>query len=176
MFRGFLKCCRDRQIFRFYLVIVPILWANLFLAFFSWRIGIDFADGFAMLLWSGHAIVMLVMMVLSAVSMRRMIAEDKRVIRDKHPAFDQLKQLVLLPCCNEPANVLMATLDSLAGQTVSEQLIVVVSFEEVKSDIPASQRLLEEKYAETFRDFFITIHPAGFPERSAANAAMCNGR
>ncbi len=161
MFSGILKYCKDRQIFRFYIIIIPILWAILFLSFYSWRIGIDFADAFALLLWSGQAIIMALMMVLSGVFMGRMIAEDKRVIRDKLPASEHLKHLVLLPCYNEPLSVVVATLDSLVGQTVGKQLVVVVSFEESSPDLPESKRLLEQKYADTFHDFHITVHPAG---------------
>lgn len=163
MLQNFITHCKEKQIFRFYLLVIPVLWAVLFLSFYSWRVGPGFADTFALTLWSIQAIVMVLMIVLSALFMRRMIAEDKNTIKEQHPLFDRLDQLVLLPCYNEPSEVIMATLDSLAAQTVSHQITVVVSFEEKSPDLENSRRLLEQKYAGTFRGFFVTVHPAGIP-------------
>ncbi len=163
MLRDLVHFFNTRQIFRFYLLILPVLWGILLLSFYSWNIGFGFGDAFAMLLWTSQAIVMLLMIGLSAVFMRRMISEQANTTKEKHPFFNQLNHLVLLPCYNEPVKVVMATLDSLATQTVSEQITVVVSLEEKTPDQKRTARLLKDRYSESFRDFGVTVHPAGLP-------------
>ncbi len=119
---------RSKQIVRYYLLIIPILWIVLFFSYYSWRIGFDFGDGFALTLWIAQDIIMVLMIVLSAVFMRRMIRESRGELDDIHPKFDSLTHVALLPCYNEPASVLMATLDALVAQSVADRLFVVMSF------------------------------------------------
>ena len=161
MLRDVIQYCRTHQIFRFYLILIPILWAILVLSFASWRIGVDFGDAFALSLWSCQAVVMVLMMVLSAVFLRRMIRENTGSVTAPHPDTDRLDHLVLLPCYNEPVTVIAATLDSLARQSDPQRIRVMVSFEEKSPDLDNSMRLLNAKYADSFGDFHITVHPAG---------------
>ncbi|MBW8639672.1 glycosyltransferase family 2 protein [Hoeflea sp. WL0058] len=154
---------RSKQILRYYLIIIPILWIVLFFSYYSWRIGFDFGDRFALTLWIAQDIIMVLMIVLSAIFMRRMIRESRSELDDIHPKFDSLTHVVLLPCYNEPPSVLMATLDALVAQSVADRLIVVMSFEESSPDLDETRRTLEAKHRESFRAFHITIHPAGIP-------------
>lgn len=160
MLQDIRQYCRERQIFRFYLLLIPILWTILVLSVYSWRIGIDFGDAFALSLWTCQAVTMALMMVLSAVFMVRMTREDTRPNEALHPGVEAHNHLALLPCYNEPVEVLSATLDSLARQTVAKQISVILSFEEKSPDREASRGSLEKKYADSFRDFFVTVHPA----------------
>ena len=77
--------------------------------------------------------------------------------------LDDLEIAVLLPCYNEPASVLIVTLDALVAQSVSKRLVVVMSFEEYSPDLDRTRRTLETKYRQSFLDFHITVHPADIP-------------
>ncbi|MEM0966495.1 MAG: hypothetical protein AAGJ81_10135 [Verrucomicrobiota bacterium] len=156
----FFTYCREHQIFRFYLLVIPVLWAILLTAVFSLHPRTDFTDYFSLSLWSLQAVVMVLMMILSTRFMHRMIAEHRASLSDPHPSQEKLTHLVLLPCYNEPVKVLMATLDSLAEQTASHQLFVVISLEEKSPDRDQTKATLEEHYRGRFQNFYVTVHPA----------------
>jgi hypothetical protein len=74
--------------------------------------------------------------------------------------FQRLRHLVIVPTYRESEEVLAETLACLARQTLSaKRVVVVLAFEERDLLAPARAAQLTDRFAETFGDWLVTVHP-----------------
>ena len=75
--------------------------------------------------------------------------------------WDQVKHIVVIPTYQEPLYILERTLGGLAKQTFpTANLTVILSFETREGpNARAKARALNQKFARSFGNFFITYHP-----------------
>ncbi|MGD9893336.1 MAG: hypothetical protein AB7R89_23320 [Dehalococcoidia bacterium] len=78
-------------------------------------------------------------------------------------AWDDVRHIVIIPTYKEPIDILRRTLQSLAVQDVSSQLVVVLAMEEREAEAPLKSRILEREFAGRFDAIRTTFHPAGLP-------------
>ncbi len=93
--------------------------------------------------------------------------------RDHAGRSSEYWHLVILPTYNEPAEVVMATLEALARANYDHRKIIVVLATEARAGLPAQQIAAEaeERYAGAFFRFLVTTHPANVPGELAGKGS-----
>jgi len=79
------------------------------------------------------------------------------------PAWGWARHMVIIPNYNESEQSLARTIDSLAAQVNSDQLVIVMAMEAREKGADAKADRLVARYRSAFRDMFATFHPAGLP-------------
>jgi len=74
--------------------------------------------------------------------------------------FDRLHHVVLVPTYTETDEILIATLECLANQTVpANRIAVVLAFEERDAQAAARAARLSQRFAAQFGEWLVTLHP-----------------
>ncbi|WP_298770456.1 glycosyltransferase family 2 protein [uncultured Shewanella sp.] len=151
---------KNRQIFRWYLLLLPTLWGILFLAGHLWQVNPEKGYHFSIMIWGLQASLMLLMIVLSGYFFSRMLIENKKVITVPNKAAT--KHLIIIPCFEEPIEVIQQSIESILKQTINAQhnIILNISFEAKSPNLNASKHTLKGKYETRFYLFNITVHPS----------------
>ncbi|WP_299004962.1 glycosyltransferase family 2 protein [uncultured Shewanella sp.] len=150
---------KNRQIFRWYLLLLPTLWSILFLADYLWRINPEKGYHFSITLWGLQACLMLLMMITSGCFFYQMLIEHKKV--NAVPDKTKTKHLVIIPCFKEPIEVIQQSIESILKQTINAQnnIILIISFEAKSPNLNASKRALMNTYEKQFYLFNVLVHP-----------------
>ena len=74
---------------------------------------------------------------------------------------EKVQHIVVLLAYKEPVELLCETLSSIAKQTVAESIIVVVGMEEKTPEQAEKRRILDERYAHSFKSLTFSVHPWG---------------
>jgi cellulose synthase/poly-beta-1,6-N-acetylglucosamine synthase-like glycosyltransferase len=78
--------------------------------------------------------------------------------------LEDVHHVVIIPNCEEPAEVLTRTLDGLAGQADTRRnMTVVLAMEEAEKEAEAKARELATRYQNRFNRVLISVHPANLP-------------
>ena len=72
-----------------------------------------------------------------------------------------LHHLLVISCYKEPLELIKATLETLANQTMSYDVTLAVSFEERTPDLKKKQGSLCETFGSSFRELMFSNHPYG---------------
>ncbi len=104
--------------------------------------------------------------------LRNFAAEGKKI-----PDFRQFYNLVLIPFTDETFEVLDSTFQSLAGTNYPKDKMLIVLASEERAGAEAAQiaKQIQQKYQNTFKQFFVTVHPDGLPDEikgKSANASF----
>lgn len=122
--------------------------------------------------WMIKVVYISVFLIVSFREYRQVMRTDwlERCERLSH--YHQIYHVIFVPHATESRAVVEATFRALAETTyIKQRLIVVFAAEE---RFPESQQLgyaMAEKYAGTFRDFLVSVHPDGLPGEIAAKGA-----
>ncbi|WP_299493013.1 glycosyltransferase family 2 protein [uncultured Shewanella sp.] len=171
---------KSQQILRWYLLLLPTLWSILFLADYLWDINPQKGYNFSLFIWGLQASLMLVMMVTSGYFFCKMLIENKK----EAPISNKTKHLIIIPCFEEPIEVITESIECILKQTINVQnnVIVIVSFEAKSPNLVASKLSLMQAYQDKFYRFDICIHPNNIKneipgkcsnERYAVKSALC---
>lgn len=76
-------------------------------------------------------------------------------------AWEDVRHVVVIPTFKEPLEILRRTLQSLAEQEVSRQLVVVLAMEQREDGAREKSLLLEAEFSARFAAMITTHHPAG---------------
>jgi len=74
---------------------------------------------------------------------------------------DAVKHIFVMPVYKEPMEVIMASLDTLATQTIAQKIVVCVTMEQGTPDVIKKKEQLSDKYGPQFGKFIATTHPKG---------------
>lgn len=90
--------------------------------------------------------------------------------------YRKFYHVVLFPFVSESVEVLSTTLDAMLKVEYPKENIFIILASEERAGAPAQEtaRILKEKYAQYFGQFFITVHPDGLPgeiKGKSANAS-----
>ena len=66
---------------------------------------------------------------------------------------DKIIHIVSLSCYKEPVELIANTIQTLADQTIADQVTMIVGFEEKTPNVIGKQIKLKELFGESFRDF-----------------------
>lgn len=151
---------KRQQILRWYLLLLPILWSILFLADFLWDINPHKGNSFALFIWGLQAIMMLFMIFSSGYFFVRMLFENKKSI--EQASITDTKHLIILPCYEEPIEVINQSIQYILNQTVNikNNVVLIVSFEAKSPQLDTSTQTLFEAYQEKFYLFDVCVHPS----------------
>ncbi len=78
------------------------------------------------------------------------------------PDWKKIHHVVIIPTYREPLHLLEKTINSIRAQTLPKKQITVVLATEKKENQEERQKkakILKEKFAKTFANFFVTVHP-----------------
>ena len=75
----------------------------------------------------------------------------------------KLRHIVVMPTYKEPVELLCETLSSIANQTVSGSIIMVVGMEERTPDQDMKQQVIKERFERKFCALIFSVHPTGIP-------------
>ena len=87
------------------------------------------------------------------------------------PAWDSARHMVIIPNYKESEEGLARTLDSLAAQANSRQLVIVMAMEARETGAHAKAAALILRYRSRFGEMFATFHPAGLPNETAGKGS-----
>lgn len=76
-------------------------------------------------------------------------------------ALSQVRHICVMPTYKEPIELLMNTVESVAKQTVAQQIVMVVGMEERTDDIELKQQALLRRFGSSFLRLMFTVHPFG---------------
>jgi len=88
-------------------------------------------------------------------------------------AREKLQHIVVLPTYKEPVEVLLATISSIANQSVASSIILVVGMEEKTPDQAQKQDIITERFGNSFKALVFSSHPSGVPGEIAG---ACSNR
>ena len=86
------------------------------------------------------------------------LKDSKKKMKDSD---GQLHHLAVISCYKEPVELIAATVETLASQTLAKSITMVVSFEEKTPDLRFKQGRLCELFGQRFHEIIFTIHPFG---------------
>ena len=75
--------------------------------------------------------------------------------------YPNLHHLAVISCYKEPVELIAATVETLANQTIASDVTMVVSFEERTPDLRNKQGHLCDLFGQRFHEIIFTIHPFG---------------
>ena len=75
--------------------------------------------------------------------------------------LSKLKHIIIIPTYKEPVSVLARSIDSMASQELNpkKHLTVVVAFEKREKEAKEKEKILTEKFRQSFDHLFFTYHP-----------------
>lgn len=82
------------------------------------------------------------------------------------PQWNWPRHMVIIPNYKESEEGLARTIDSLAAQGNSDQLVVVLAMEDREPGAHEKASRLVDRYRPRFGDIFATFHPAGLPDET----------
>lgn len=167
--RSMIQRLRRQGLLRWYLLIVPPVWAMIFASLGMLDEDNVISDGWAIFLWTFQGLLMMSMLIMAGLFMKRMFRKDG-IQRTPSP---DIFHLVLLPCYKEPLEVISSSIDSIVNQTTSTKgkVVVVVSLEERSPDTVGKRHDLWAKYASEFLLFDVTVHPYGLENEIAGKCS-----
>ncbi|KAL1527751.1 hypothetical protein AB1Y20_009136 [Prymnesium parvum] len=74
---------------------------------------------------------------------------------------EEVRHICVMPTYKEPIELLMNTVESVAKQTVAQQIVMVVGMEERTDDIELKQQALLRRFGSSFLRLMFTVHPFG---------------
>jgi len=75
--------------------------------------------------------------------------------------MDKISHAFVLPCYKEPLELICATIETIAAQTIAGQILVCVTLEERSPDIELKKATLQERFGHRFWKLVVTVHPRG---------------
>ncbi len=84
---------------------------------------------------------------------------SEKIKNDKE--LSEIEHLAVISCYKEPVELISHTVQTLANQTMSKKITMVVSFEERTPDKIKKQGELCDRFAASFKEFLFTVHPFG---------------
>jgi len=155
------KYLKQRKVFRWYLILLPILWLAIILSYGWWDHTNVIADYWAIILWLLQSALVFFMITMSGVFMIRMYR--LHIAKPNTQALPDHLHLILLSIYNEPIAVIERSLDSILSQSLSakKHVVIVLGIEQKRGDFVAVKQYFLNRYADCFRFFYVTEHPYG---------------
>lgn len=87
--------------------------------------------------------------------------------------YDHIYHVVILPFYKEPAEVVDASLASLAAARYDQKSMIIVLASEERAGVQAAETAakMKEKWGDTFGSFLVTVHPADIPGEVAGKGS-----
>lgn len=91
-----------------------------------------------------------------------------------YPADTPLVHLLILTIYKDDMDVVCRTVDSLAEQTESKRIVLVMAWESRTPDREERSELIRQRYADKFYEILFPVHPFGLDHEVASKAANAN--
>lgn len=94
--------------------------------------------------------------------------------KETYAADTPLVHLLILTIYKDDMDVVCRTVDSLAEQTESKRIVLVMAWESRTPDIDERSALIRQRYADKFHSLLFPVHPFGLDNEVASKAANAN--
>ncbi|CAF4559824.1 unnamed protein product [Rotaria sp. Silwood2] len=158
-----------------------LLWLFVILAFFTLPIWIRFASQscqatyyttLSILLWLDLVwFLALIFSIYTLIKLKYgMLTDHKQTYSSDTP----LIHLLILTIYKDDMGVICRTLDSLAEQTESKRILLVMAWESRTPDLEERTTLILQRYSDKFYSIIFPVHPYGLENEVASKAANAN--
>ena len=86
---------------------------------------------------------------------------DHKDLESSRPKKSPIQHLAVMACYKEPVDLIAASVETLANQTVASKVTMVVSFEEKTPDLLSKQKHLSNLFGSHFHEIVFVVHPFG---------------
>ena len=116
------------------------------------------------LYWIIRTIYLTSLLIIAYQKLLRLLDKDWFAESNVLSGFEKIHQLIIFPVYKEGLEILRPSLDALINSHYPKnKMIVVMAFEERRSDSREIARILELEYAGNFSGYISTFHPDGLP-------------